>query len=372
MKLSRFIFDNQASILDEWDAFAKTMKPAALTMSTRALRDHASQILEAIAFDIDTPQSGSEERSKSNSEDDVLAASAASLHGTLREYSGFTLVQLTSEFRALRASVLRLWLDSITHYDKAVAGDIMRFNEAVDQALAESAVTFSDENNKTRDTFLAILGHDLRTPISAISYSGELLQKLAADDSQLAAIGKRLERSSKTMGSMVNDLLEYSRTQIGGRIPITKAPCDLLDAYTAAHSDASNAYPSCTFEDTNSGAFDGMFDSVRIQQVIMNLLTNACQYHRKGTAIVTRMEGNDGEVTCAVNNQGPMIPEESLGAIFSALVRLPQEGKADTKSTSLGLGLFIAKQIVEEHKGVISVTSNETEGTTFKFRIPKT
>lgn len=370
MKLSSFLQANTAQILKEWDKFAQTLEPVAGTMSQHSLRDHAAEILDAIAADIDTPQSTSQELSKSEGRNTVQWQSAASLHGTLREVSGFSLVQLTAEFRALRASVLRLWLASKPGFDEQSSNDMVRFNESVDQALAESAITFSNENNKTRDTFLAILGHDLRTPISAISFSGELLQKLSSDYSQNASIGKRLERSSKTMRSMVNDLLEYSRTQIGGRIPITKAECNLLDIFEAAHADASLAYPHCKFEHTSEGDFEGEFDCVRIQQVIMNLLTNACQYHHKGTIIRAHLEDYGGKLVCSVNNHGPLIPKDSLEKIFSPLVQLPHAGDGDRPTTSLGLGLFIARQIVLEHEGKLTVESDEKSGTTFTIELP--
>lgn len=372
MKLSSFIRDNTGQILKEWDKFAKSLEPAASVMSNHSLRDHAAEMLDAIAIDIDTPQTIGEELSKSEGRDTVKWQSAASLHGTLREVRGFSLIQLTSEFRALRASVLRLWLAARPGFSEESSHDMVRFNESVDQALAESVITFSNENNRTRDTFLAILGHDLRTPISAISFSGELLQKLSGDYSQNAKIGKRLERSSKTMRSMVNDLLEYSRTQIGGRIPISKLPCDLSDIFEAAHADATLAFPDCDFKHQSRGEFHGNFDSVRIQQVIMNLLTNACQYHRKGTPIVSSLESKPSELLIRVSNQGPVIPPDSIEKIFSPLIQLPHVEDSERPTTSLGLGLFIARQIVVEHKGTITVESSLEAGTTFKIVLPRT
>ncbi|MDB5840084.1 MAG: two-component sensor histidine kinase, partial [Herminiimonas sp.] len=132
MRLARFITENTQAILTEWDSFAKTLLPAAEGMSTLALRDHAKQILEAIARDIQTEQSPEQQYWKSRGETPSLLGeeSAAAIHGTLRQADGFTLLQLTAEFRALRACVLRLWLPLVGQVTDESTADMLRFNEA--------------------------------------------------------------------------------------------------------------------------------------------------------------------------------------------------------------------------------------------------
>ena len=131
-------------ILECWDEYARTMKPAADEMSLQALRDHSEAMLRAVAADIEVPQSKREQFEKSQGDSDEDRTSAASEHGHLRHASNFTLIQLSSEFRALRASVLRLWLKQVEQVTPEVLEDVIRFNEAIDQALAESIVTYSD------------------------------------------------------------------------------------------------------------------------------------------------------------------------------------------------------------------------------------
>ena len=101
------------AILAEWDAFARTLGPAAQEMSALALRDHAKPILMAIAEDMAQPETPREQLEKSQGRQAMEAGSAAGKHGTLRHVSGFSLLQLTAEYRALRASVLRLWLPKV-------------------------------------------------------------------------------------------------------------------------------------------------------------------------------------------------------------------------------------------------------------------
>ncbi|MDM0022858.1 sensor histidine kinase [Variovorax saccharolyticus] len=372
MNLSQFLRQNAEDILVQWEAFAKTLEPAAALMSNDALRDHAHQIIKAIALDIESVQSEREQIAKSHGDGPTrLPQSAASVHGTLREVSGFSLVQLTAEFRALRASVLRLWLPTIGEFNEEVHEELVRFNEAVDQALAESAATYSEHTDKTRERFLAILGHDLRTPLAAISMTGALLVRSKSVEAN-AVIGKRLTRSAATMSSMVNDLLEYSRTQLGGKMPISAVPANLGEIAKAALDDAASANPECVFEYASHGDLSGIFDPVRVQQVVVNLLANAAQYRAKETSVLLNVAGAGDEVVVSVTNFGPAIPPAALQTIFNAMVQLPVEGEHSGRPrTSLGLGLFIARETTLAHGGAIHVASTDAQGTTFAVRLPR-
>eukprot|EP01034_Spumella_vulgaris_P005133 gene5132-6549_t len=148
------------AIVAEWQAFAMTMEPAASTMSTLALRDHAKAILQAIARDLQSEQTPAEQKEKSKGLSAPLSAreTAAATHGALRQVSGFDMNQLGAEYRALRASVIRLWTQKTqVAADLAVIDDMIRFNEAVDQAIAESTARYAAELALSRDTFMAIL-----------------------------------------------------------------------------------------------------------------------------------------------------------------------------------------------------------------------
>ncbi|MDO9361260.1 MAG: HAMP domain-containing sensor histidine kinase [Polaromonas sp.] len=373
MKLSQYITDHTEEILAAWDSFAQTLEPAASGMTQQALRDHARQMLTAIALDIDTIQNESDGVQKSlGHAPETFPQSAASIHGTLREDSGFTLVQLTAEFRALRASVLRLWLAEVVTFDKKVTTDIVRFNEAIDQALAESAVTFSDRGAETRDRFLAILGHDLRTPVSAVSMAGQLLVRSPDDASRNVIIGERLRRSAATMTAMVSDLLEYSRKRLGGAMPHVPEAGDMGEIVQAAVHDSRLANPDCDFDLQLQGDLNGRFDRVRMQQVVTNLLANAAQYRAPATRVAVDVAGEDGKLLVVVRNLGRPIPAESIKTIFSALVQLPMEGDAAGRpSTSMGLGLYVAREIAVAHGGSIDVTSGAPQGTVFTVTIPR-
>jgi len=297
--------------------------------------------------------------------------SGASIHETLRHESGFTMVQLLAEFRALRATVLRLWLPHAAQATETTINDVLRFNEAIDQAVAESTARFTERTTQTRDTFLAILGHDLRTPLAAMAMAGDYLTMPKIGTPQTSEVGQRVKRSAATMRSMVNDMLEYARTQLGSGIPIARHATDVQDVCKAAVDDVRIAHPDSVIELRTSGTLTGSMDSARLQQALTNLLINAVQYRAKEHPIMVSAVGDHDEIIMQVQNHGPVIPADSLQAIFNPLVQLSGDGHQEGRpSTSLGLGLFIAREITQAHGGTITAESSEEAGTTFTIRLP--
>ena len=371
MRLANFILSNMPQILSEWDAFARTIDTET-ELSAKALRDHARPILEAIAADMATSETPREQLDKSRGLDPVDNASAASTHGTLRHVSGFSLIQLTAEYRALRATVLRLWLPQVSTFDEGMASDMVRFNETIDQALAESVLTFSAQGLRTRDTFLAVLGHDLRSPLAAMLFAGDVLTRQQPSPDDIRKIGVRVRRSAAAMTAMVNDLLEFARIQIGGLIPINPVALDLSPVCADAVEDARAAHPDCIFELETDGSLDCNADAPRVQQLLSNLLNNAAQYSLKEFPVRLVAKGSVDAVTITVANVGSLIPAESLGLIFMPLVQLDPDGNDRGRpETSMGLGLFIAREITMAHGGTIDVASSRDSGTVFTVRLPR-
>jgi diguanylate cyclase (GGDEF)-like protein/PAS domain S-box-containing protein len=149
--LSDFIRANTASILLAWEQFARQI-PLAREMDIAALRDHASGILQAIIADLETAQTLSEQEAKSKGLGPKRPITTeATMHGAARMLEGFSVNAALSEFRALRASVLRLWIASDPSLNSATVEEMTRFNEAIDQALAESVERYSaDKDYYTR------------------------------------------------------------------------------------------------------------------------------------------------------------------------------------------------------------------------------
>jgi signal transduction histidine kinase/CRP-like cAMP-binding protein len=366
LQLSTFIQEHMEEIVAEWEAFARTLLPAAATMTSLALRDHTKQILQAIAHEIQSGDAGAEPQSSRKT--------AATTHGALRHLSGFNLLQLGSEYRALRASVIKLWRAHLSKEHHGPLDDLARFNASVDQALAESIASYADELARSRDTFLAILGHDLRSPLSAVSTSGAYLSKVGRleGEQQLQAVA-RIQRGAAKMDTMIRDLLEYTRTRLGRGIPIARVPCSIASVCEAALDEMKAVHPDRAFRFERSGELSGDYDGARLQQVFSNLLNNAVQHGARGSAVILEAHGGPETVTVRVKNYGPSIQPDALQVIFNPLVRLPgaASGPDEGRSTSLGLGLFIARTIVAGHGGTLEVESSDRDGTVFTARLPR-
>ena len=365
LQLSTFIQENMEEIVAEWAAFARTLLPAAATMTSLALRDHARPILQAIANEIQLDEAGAEHHS--------IGSTAAMAHGALRQLSGFNLLQLGSEYRALRASVIKLWRAHLAKEHHGPLDDLTRFNASVDQALAEAIASYADELARSRDTFLAILGHDLRSPLSAVSLSGEYLSTVGMlkGEQQLQAVA-RIQRGAAKMDAMIRDLLEYTRTRLGRGIPIERQACSIASACEAALDEIKAAHPDHVFRFETSGNLSGAFDSARLQQVFSNLLNNAVQHGAKGLPVIFEAHGEPDVISVRVKNYGSPIPVDALQVIFNPLVQVPAaSGPGDRRSTSLGLGLFIARSIVVGHGGTLKVESSERAGTVFTACFPR-
>lgn len=150
---------------------------------------------------------------------------AAQTHGFLRAQSGFELNQLTSEYRALRASVLRLWIDACQP-EAPDLDDMIRFNEAIDQALGESVAFFSDKVEEARNLLLGMLGHDMRTPLQAIQMTATYLTALNAG-AAVSDAAAHLISSGTRMKSLLDELVEFNRDTLGMGIRIARTNVDV-------------------------------------------------------------------------------------------------------------------------------------------------
>ncbi len=361
-------------LLEEWELFARSLPIPGAAISKTDLRDHARQMLQAIVIDMDGIESAVQRKKKATSDVSEMAGAqtAAATHGSSRQLIGFTMPQLTAEFRAMRASVLRRWMAQVTVSSKTVTQDILRFNEAIDQALQESAIRYSQQSDRTRNTFLAILSHDLRSPLTTMTMAGALLSRPSADPSSSVQIGARVARSAATMTTMVNDLLEFARTQLGGRMPVTPSLGDIGEICKQAVDDASAAHPKCKFQLSTSGEMIGDFDAPRLAQLFSNLLNNAAQYRSDDQPVTITACGDADTAVVQVTNFGRQIPSDSLKAIFDPLVQLAMsDDHKAPNATSIGLGLFIAREIASAHGGTIGAESSLESGTVFTVRLPR-
>jgi signal transduction histidine kinase len=371
-RLSNFIRDNMESILQEWENFARTIVPAALTMDDEALRDHARQMLTTIAADLETEQSDSQRITKSQGlATRDRADTPAETHAETRLHSGYSVVQLVSEYRALRASVLAFWAEKVGDPMATDLRDITRFNEAVDQALAESVARYQELVKQSQNMFLAILGHDLRNPLGTMVTGSNCIMQADEIPPRYILMATRMFTSAKRMSSLINDLIDFTRTHLGPGIPLRVRQGDLVGVCQQVVDEMRTFHPERSIELSAPAELNAFFDDGRIAQMLSNFLGNAIQYGTVDAPVTIHLSGSEEQVELAINNHGPAIPIEKISSIFDPMVRLAASSNSDyTERTSLGIGLFIAREIVHAHGGQVTVTSDAEDGTTFTVGMP--
>jgi signal transduction histidine kinase len=371
MRLSVFIERDMETILKEWESFAATLLPAAVDMNSQQLRDHAEHILRAVCKYLETSRNDEEQERKSKglAPGPIDASNtAAETHALLRAQGGFDVNQMTSEYRALRASVLHLWTKANEPADIVVT-DMVRFNEAIDQAIAESVAFFNAQIEKERNLLLGMLGHDMRGPLQVIQLTARHLAKAdAATDVHTAAA--RLLKSSASLKVLLDDLLDFNRTKLGLGITISPAPVNLSEAFLAEIEQLRVAHPGRSIAFETNGDVSGVWDINRLNQLLGNLVVNAIKYGAFSSPVRILLDGSPTEVRFAVHNHGPKIDEPLLGQIFEPLKRGTDNQFLSGSEGGFGLGLYIAREIALAHHGDISAKSDENE-TVFTVRLPR-
>lgn len=375
MRLSEFITANLEPILIEWETYAKEIR-AAQGMNSEELRDHARQILEAIAKDLAMSQTEEvqKEKSKGHSQANKRAGngeSASESHALERAKSGFSIEDMIAEYRALRASVLRLWGKDSDVVEQCDLDDMTRFNEGIDQAVAESVARYSSTVKQAQDLFLGILGHDLRNPLGAITITAQFLLQNTLLDSRLIKPISIIHNSGTQMSDLIDDLLDFTRTRLGQGMPISPKQMDLADIVRQAVLEACAFHPERAISFDATGELTGNWDSARIGQVFANLIGNAIKHGSGSVPIDVVLSGQGEDVMATVHNGGKPIPENEIPKIFEPLHRSLSPSTGNRRDYSLGLGLYIAREIIQAHGGTVNVASSMEEGTTFTIRLPR-
>jgi len=400
MRLADFILANIEPILMEWEDFARGIwadaANAGATTDPATLRDHAEGILRAVAQDMQSLQTRKQQSDKSKGDGDAGEASdcvdaASRKHGIDRVAARFDLGAMVSEYRALRASVLELWRKSASKPDTRDLEDVTRFNETIDQSLAEAVDGFcqqvegdraamakeqaaregAESANRAKDTFLAVLSHELRSPLSVIVGWVRDSAERKCNEEDLSEGLDAIERSTGAQAKIIGDLLDVSRI-VSGKMAMDPRPCELNGIVQATVHAARPAAEKrgVGLKVQNDGALcHALCDAVRLQQVVENLITNAIKFTPKGGTVTVQLARQLSNVMIEVRDTGEGIDGDFLPHIFERFRQA--DGSSRRKAGGLGLGLSIVKHIVEAHDGTIEARSDGAgRGSTFTVRLP--
>jgi signal transduction histidine kinase len=247
-----------------------------------------------------------------------------------------------------------------------------RFNEALDQALAESVARYAAMVKQSRDIFLGVLGHDLRTPLQAMSLGAEFLMRTGDVDRKLVQLGSRMFASTSRMQEIVENLLDFTKSRVSGALEIHPEPTNLALICEQIVEEFRFSNPDRTIISEINGDVSGVWDSGRVGQVYQNLISNALQYGYRDSEVNVSTEGTVSDVRITVMNYGDPIPKEVQKHLFDPLQRYADSGIGGefTARKNLGLGLYIVREIVSAHGGNITVFSS-SERTSFVVQLPK-
>lgn len=372
-RLADFIRQNHPAIVKEWIEFARTRSPASEGMSRLALQDHVVDILEFIAADIESAQTRAEQVEKSHGFGEAnspFRQSAAEIHAAIRLADGFDIDQMVSEYRALRASVVKQWVAQHESLASTDVDDLTRFNESIDQAVTESVAHYTKTINDSRNLFLGILGHDLRNPIGAAAMAAKRMEKSGSADPKQAKAVSEIVKTTGRATRILDDLLDLTRSSFGTDIPLGKSRFSIAGLCQDIADEFRGIDESRLIEIRSEGDSIGLWDQARMGQVLSNLIGNAVQYGDVSSPVTVTISGDESEtVSISVHNFGTPIPLEKQRAIFRSWMR----GQVNDASqhTHLGLGLYVAKLVVEAHGGKILVVSDEKRGTAFTLKLPR-
>ena len=240
---------------------------------------------------------------------------------------------------------------------------------AIEDVTAQHVITMERERIAGfQEQMLGIVGHDLRNPLSAITMATELLAEMAQDTPKVQSVIARMQSSSKRMASIVNQLLDATRARLGEGIPLARTELDLSALVRTLVEELRSVYPRHRFEISGQSTV-GAWDPDRLGQVISNLASNAAQYGDPAQAVRLTVTSDQENAVLEVWNavkDAPIAPDR-LATLFDPFRR--GEHSAITHRTGLGLGLYIAHEIVRAHNGKLTARSTET-GTVFRVELP--
>jgi signal transduction histidine kinase len=371
-RLADFLRSHLAEILLAWDEFAATVTHEGMALDPAELRDHAAEILKTIALDLAQPQSAQEqdEKGKGRSPRSHLPTPAET-HADFRLVAGFAVDAMITEYRALRASVLKIWARQGGGTEPEDLTDLTRFNEAIDQAIAESVGRYTLQTSSAAELFIGILGHDIRNPLGTILMSSEVLVRTGQLTRDAAA---PIVNAAARIKAIVEQVVDFTRGQSDGVMPITRVPGNLAQQLAKVVQETQVRHPARRVRLEGVGDFEGEWDEGRMGQLLSNLLGNALLYGARESEVTAKMWSQPDCVYLSVHNDGPAIPEGERERIFRPLERgLQFDAQGERREPSgLGLGLYICREIVRSHGGTLLLDSSDEHGTTFTAKLPRT
>lgn len=372
MRLHEFITENIEQILSKWEDSAQTVKSPMTSIDAQKLRNQIACILATIAKDMQTANTEYVNIKKPNSRDHSSDAdSPAKVHAMGRYAAGLSMDHTVLHHLILRSSVLGLWFSTVYFIDDHYIEDMIRFNEVTDQSIVESIVSYGQAAESARKNVLGVLAHDLRSPLNAVLMASDLLCKnysLAHSEAKLAA---QISASVCRANKMVGDLLDIARFNCGIGLSVNFEECNLCALCASVVEELRTGFPHTQIILNTNDTINGKYDPSRMEQVFTNLIVNAIYHGDSDQPVKVTLSQDHQYSIFTVQNSGELISPSAIPYIFTQQARYSSQAAAEKGSSAgLGLGLFIAAEIVKTHGGKIEVVSTDELGTIFTVLLP--
>lgn len=349
--VSALLREGKEHIAAAWETVVRRELPQLGRLDRAELFDHLPEVLDALADWVD----GDEVRGS--------RAFSALAHGHALQRLGFgiDLDVLTLEYQHLRTTLLEAAGDIAP--TAALFADLVRLNAGLDLAIHAGLKRHSLQRDQLRERFIGILGHDLRGPLQVMQLALNALVHHEALEPALVKVAARGLKSVGRMERMIADVLDFARSHLGEGMPARPTDEDLGEICRSATEELQAAFPGREISVRCDGNLRGRWDRDRTLQAIGNLGANAVA-HGADPIVLHAYEQDSRHVVLDVSNGGAPITDAARAHLFDPFRR------GTERSTGLGLGLYIVKQIVLAHGGLIDVLSDDT-GTTFRVTWPR-
>lgn len=354
------ILKNKRHIIELWEKRARKEVLSARDTTTIILKHSFEDFLEQLATALSKPT----EKSKAQLTEEFRNRSEIFVrHGVLRAGNvGYFLHEVIFEFHILRQVLFEV-LENDVPLNRTERDIIL---DSIEQAVNDAASGFSDTLKDIQEHFAVTLTHDLRGPLTASKAAAQLILRRPDYPEQVEKWAFHIVESQDRLDQMIRDILNASKLRAGEKLPIELSVFDMGALVRDITSEFRLADPERFIIQASVGVM-GSWSYEGVRRVLQNLLSNAVKYASPTSPITVKLEEMTDKVRLTVHNNGNPIPQEKQESLFGPFRQL----KSTESKPGWGIGLFLARGIVEAHGGNIQLVSSEDEGTSFVVELPK-
>lgn len=351
---------NAERIMQMWEVRARDEVSASLHQDSLALQNSLPQFLSQLVVELATKR---ERTSAQIAAHDVETTRIGKLHGHERAgYADYSMTQLIFEYHILRQILFQVLEEEAPLMTRE--RDIII--DSIEQAVNAAATQFSQTLQDIQELFMVTLTHDFRGSINVVKMGTQLTLRRLEQGDRHVDVAVRMIRAIARLDSMIQDLLDASRLRAGQRLKFELQECSLHALVQEVVEDLSFTHGE-RFVVISNADVKGYCNPKEIRRVIENIAINAVKYGAPNTPITLTLKQTETHISLTIHNQGKPIPPEAQSILFQQFRRT---ASAEQRK-GWGLGLFLAKSIVEAHRGTIAVESAESEGTSFIIKLPR-